>query len=189
MLKTFCTLFVLAGFTTGCAVLIPFVEPKSQVPAVETDELFDPEIPLQAFINVPSPVAQAVGTRELPPLANNLAITPARAKSDVLYRQLIEQLKSPDAAKRTCAATELASLNRKRSDLIPHLVRALRYDQSKWVRRAAAKSLGKIGSKDVIQPLMQAQNDRDKWVAHTATNALQQARSRLSISGDQLASL
>jgi hypothetical protein len=189
MLKTIFTLIMLAGFTSGCAVLIPFVESKSQVPAVDSDDLFDDQLPLQAFISVPPPSARTASVQELPPLENHFAITGARAKSDVLYRQLVLQLKNPDAAKRTCAATELASLNRNKGDLIPHLVHALRYDQSKWVRRAAAKSLGKIGSKDVIQPLMQAQNDRDKWVAHTATNALQQARSHLSYSSDQLASL
>jgi hypothetical protein len=172
---------------SGCAVLIPFVQEQQareqQVLAAQQAE----EAARLAVIN-PPPVHIAASSEERPfhsPAAgndatgNNYVISGRRAKSDQLYRQLVRQLKNPDPAKRTCAATDLSRLNRSSGDLIPHLVRALRTDNSKWVRRAAVKSLGRIGTRAVIAPLTAALNDRDRWVAHSAANALQGVRTRI----------
>lgn len=114
-------------------------------------------------------------------MENRTTISARASRSDDLYVRLINQLKSGNAAERTCAATDLAQMRGRRDESIRHLSYALRNDQSKWVRRAAAKSLGKIGTSAVIAPLTAALRDRDKWVAHSAANALSNAR-RASLS-------
>jgi len=147
------------------------------------------------FIFAGCTVAESPVTVESPrPLsASEAAMAPARRKqdavglnrrtpttkerrSDGLFQILLIRLHSSDPAERTCAATDMGSLLLSRDKLIPPLVQALKYDESKWVRRAAAKSLGKIGSRAVIQPLTEALRDRDRWVAHSAANALKALR-------------
>ena len=107
---------------------------------------------------------------------NNTFLSGRALRSDEVFQRLLTQLRSGDAAKRTCAATDLGYLRRSTRELIPPLVEALRNDRSKWVRRAAAKSLGRIGSREVISPLRQALGDRDRWVAHSAAKALARLR-------------
>ncbi len=105
---------------------------------------------------------------------NNRTMTRAEIRSERTYRKLITQLQNGTAAERTCAATDLGRLQRPHSDLIPPLARALRTDDNKWVRRAAARSLGRLKNPAATQPLREALRDRDHWVAHSAANALSQ---------------
>jgi len=100
-----------------------------------------------------------------------------RARQAAAYRTkkvqaLVHQLQHGNDALRTSAATDLGNLNQMHSQVIPHLASALTNDKSKWVRRAAAKSLGHLGSQQGVAPLKKALSDRDKWVAHSAANAL-----------------
>lgn len=54
---------------------------------------------------------------------------------------------------------------------VPGLIRAL-FDQNAAVRRASAKALGKIGSKDAINALKVAVNDSDTGASRLAAEAL-----------------
>jgi hypothetical protein len=86
---------------------------------------------------------------------------------------LIHQLKHQDAAARTNAATDLGQLGPKAESAVGPLVHALHYDESKWVRRAAAKSLPKISRNPTVYTALQrATKDSNKWVAHSASRAL-----------------
>ncbi len=196
-LRSLCSgfaLFFILNSLSGCAVLIPFVAESQidqlavlgppcyrEMPKISASRDFD----LDFANNDPS--MRSAG------YDNNYVITPRRAKSDSLYRQLLQQLKHSDPAKRTCAATDLAALSRNKNDIIPYLADVLKHDANKWVRRAAAKSLGKIGTNTVIAPLTAALGDSDKWVAHSAANALEKVRARLSVaqirSSEQIAAL
>lgn len=160
--RLFATIFACVVYG-GCAVSDPNVNPKISFLRPEATTL-------------PAPLSQA--RIESVGFTNNYTISPSAALSDALYSRLVAELQSDNAARRTCAATDMAQLKKRQNEVILHLSHALRFDASKWVRRAAAKSLGKIGTRDVIGPLTAALSDRDKWVAHSAANALQRLRAR-----------
>lgn len=105
-------------------------------------------------------------------MANNVSLRFLKQPNPSVTARLVRQLQSGNAAERTCAATDLGSLRLNRSELFTYLAFALRNDESKWVRRAAAKSLGKLGLAKAIAPLTEALKDSDHWVAHSAANAL-----------------
>ena len=123
-------------------------------------------------------VQKNVAQRPASGMENNTVLTPREAASAAHYARLLEQLRSTNAAQRTCAATDLGRIDGRRNETVAHLSFILKNDSSKWVRRAAAKSLGRIGTREVVAPLTAALSDRDKWVAHSAANALQQVRRR-----------
>jgi len=105
-------------------------------------------------------------------MTNNVSLRYSRQDAPGLAEQLIAQLQRGSAAERTCAATDLGSLRSNKNELLSYLAFALRNDESKWVRRAAAKSLGKLRLTAAIAPLTEALKDSDRWVAHSAANAL-----------------
>lgn len=85
---------------------------------------------------------------------------------------LLRRLRDESAAVRTNAATELAGIRPTSKEIEPALVEALRNDPSKWVRRAAARTLGRLRLRTAESALRTAVSDRDHWVAHSATEAL-----------------
>ncbi|HQH27297.1 MAG TPA: HEAT repeat domain-containing protein, partial [Oligoflexia bacterium] len=92
---------------------------------------------------------------------------------------LIKQLKHNDAAVRTNAATDLGAIGPGAHDAIEPLAQAARDDSSKWVRRAAVKSLPRISSGPrVVDVLAAACNDKDRWVAQSAEKVLRRMRSK-----------
>jgi hypothetical protein len=88
--------------------------------------------------------------------------------------QLVQQLHHSSVLVRAYAAFDLGELGPRASSAVPALVTALEKDEAKHVRRASAKALGKIG--DAACParpaLRRGLNDRDRYVAGTAENAL-----------------
>ena len=155
-------------FLTGCSLLGSIsgcvIAPENQPEAIV----------VSTVQSAPAPVPAR--PKRIPLGSNRRVPTVRERRSDGLFQILVIRLHSSDPAERTCAATDMGTLLRPPSELIPPLVQALKHDQSKWVRRAAAKSLGKIGSRAAIQPLTEALNDKDQWVVHSAANALRSLR-------------
>lgn len=89
---------------------------------------------------------------------------------------LLAALSSADAATRTCAVTDLGFLPHFRHEIVPPVSHAVVNDESKWVRRAAVKTLAKVASADAIPLLRRALTDRDRWVQHSAAKALERLR-------------
>ena len=79
---------------------------------------------------------------------------------------------------RTHAATDLGQSGDSSTRVLNALSSAMRNDSSKWVRRAAVKSLEKVGGSRAIPYLQQATRDRNKWVAHSAQKALNRLKWR-----------
>ena len=92
-------------------------------------------------------------------------------RSALLLKRYLVQLQDKQPAVRATAATSIGLLGPKASGAVQPLILALN-DQDKFVRRAAVKSLAKIGSKDAVEPIRRRLNDRDKYVAHSAARAL-----------------
>ena len=144
----------------GCLVLLPFTEP---------DELARKEI-IQPEACTETHAFEPVVVKRFSPLAPEKAFP-----KDIRMRRLeklVHQLSSSSDVQRTHAATDIGLMGAYAEPAIPNLSEALLTDESKWVRRTAAKSLAKIGSPRGIPPLKQALNDRDKYVAHSAERAL-----------------
>lgn len=108
---------------SGCAALLPFVEPDQQGPGFSTDE--------RRFSMQSAP-------RKLPTRQN--VRRPDRLTT------LIHNLKHGNDVTRTHAAYWLGELGAQATPAIPTLNGALLNDDSRWVRRASAKALGKIRS-------------------------------------------
>jgi len=88
------------------------------------------------------------------------------------YEKLLRQLQSPSDVNRAHAAYWLGEMRSGAIRAAPQLVAALS-DRSNWVRRAAAKALGKIGDEKTLPELKAARNDRDKFVSESARLAVQ----------------
>lgn len=84
----------------------------------------------------------------------------------------LKNLTSYNDAVRTTAATELGYLGVPRADVLEALRTATWKDRSKWVRRAAVKSVSKLAGKNAIPTLKNALKDRDPWVVHSAKQSL-----------------
>jgi len=145
---------ILTCCATGCVVLVPLVkyEPSKEHRA---DAL--------------------LVQRYRPDKLHSFAPSIGEVKSMQLRRKitrLIKQLRNKDDVARTHAATDLGNMRAKARIAISALATVIKEDNSKWVRRAAARALGKIGSRQALPPLQTALRDRDKWVAHSAQKSL-----------------
>lgn len=141
---------------SGCFVLIPFVEPDEQATCQRCR------------------IATATGP----------AVRTSRQQSSKpdKFSRLLAQLNSSRDVDRAHAAFWLGE------ELNPAAVEALVYrlqnDTSKWVRRASAKALAKIGDSRALEPLRRAMHDRDPFVAKSAQAAyasLSRATSRAAL--------
>lgn len=81
---------------------------------------------------------------------------------------LLQALREDDMYLRMAITAALISIG---LPAVPGLVRAL-FDHKAPVRRASAKALGKIGSRDAINPLKVAAQDSDPHVSRFAIEAL-----------------
>lgn len=95
-----------------------------------------------------------------------------RVRSNLKDSSLYYQLDSPNDAQRTRAVTELLHLNDNNPDVISKLESLVVTDDSKWVRRASVKALAKLSGRDSLSTLKYAKKDKDKWVRHSATEAI-----------------
>ncbi len=168
---------------SGCVVFVPFIEsdlPQSPTGsatsyayekscAISQDPIvhfFAPQPP-GAIADVKS---AALRSRSAPQPRRSPRLSKRARKLSLLLRQL----ERGDEIVRTHAASDLGMMGSYASPAVDELGRALRFDSSKWVRRAAARSLGKIGSRQGIPALQRAvQSDRNKYVAHSAQRSLQ----------------
>jgi len=149
-------ILLLGFFVAGCAPLyIPHLEEsaRSKVKEVNTVRSYVPR--RSEFVSIH-------------PSEPDRIVAPFRRSVHHLRKFLFHQ----DAAVRTHAATYLGGLGHRARHAIPELGHALRRDNSPWVRRAAAKSLGKIGGQRAREELRYALNDGDKWVVHSVRRSL-----------------
>jgi len=129
---------------SGCVAVVPFVEPD----------------------------AQAQGAKPCNSCRASLRYREAKgAVKEDRYEKLLKQLKGSSEVNRAHAAYWLGEMRANALKASPHLVTALS-DRSNWVRRAAAKALGKIGDDKSLPALKAARNDRDKFVADSAKLAV-----------------
>lgn len=96
---------------------------------------------------------------------------------DARTDELLLQLREGNAALRTNAVTDLGLLAPLRGDAVSAVIYALKNDESKWVRRAAARTLGRLQLRNSASALRVALNDGDKWVSHSAAEALKRISS------------
>ncbi len=123
----------------------------------------------------------ADASSKMQPLARKVRLslrnkTLAKASGKTRVDSLISQLGHSNDVVRTHAATDLGMLGSKAQRAVVPLSNALERDSSKWVRRAAVKALAKIGTPDVLGPLTLALHDSNKYVAHSAKQALRRLR-------------
>jgi HEAT repeat protein len=84
----------------------------------------------------------------------------------------LERLEDTNPAVRTRAVTEVAEFNYSSDEIIAKLERMASNDESKWVRRAAVKSLSKISGNRSKNIISSACSDEDEWVRHSAKKAM-----------------
>lgn len=116
-------------------------------------------------------VEQDQSAVEQPPLSCKIAQEQKIAKINPVDKAL-KNLTSINDAVRTTAATELGFIGQARPDVLIALKTATWKDRSKWVRRAAVKSVYKLAGRDAIPTLKNALKDKDPWVVHSAQRAL-----------------
>ena len=143
----------------GCIVLLPLLEQEPKKPTSLA------EVQVQ---EAKSKVHKAA------PLKRKIKDLVVKKPSKVVL--LMRELKEGNEVVRTHAATDLGYMAPRSRVAIPALSTALLYDPSKWVRRAAAKALGRIGGRRVVQPLEKALSDKDKWVRHSVANVLKRLK-------------
>jgi hypothetical protein len=171
---------------SSCVLLVPFVEtdlPKNELAcrcrannersAAATEEHQNKNFPY----TVPKPVLLLSSGRVQAAVQGTRQLVVRRAKPaptlQTRISALLGQLQDQNAALRTNAATDLGMIGPAASSAISPLIRAVKNDDSKWVRRAAVKALVKISSgPDVVKTLQFALGDSNVWVAHSAAGAL-----------------
>lgn len=110
-----------------------------------------------------------------------------RANHTATIPGLVQRLDHPSSVIRTHAATDLGLIGPRARAAVATLQRRMLTDENKWVRRASAKALGRIGDTTAAAAVRRATHDRDPWVAHSAVNALKRlqgsAGSSVEVSG------
>lgn len=96
---------------------------------------------------------------------------------DERIEELLVQFRTGNSAARTTAITDLGTLGPLNTHSMTVVLRALSSDESKWVRRAAARTLGRLQMGGTESALRVALGDNDKWVSHSASEALRKMRS------------
>lgn len=175
------------SFLQGCILLLPVIEnnqaaerkllaedhaktcPLTDGLGLSPDHRFDSMAEAQAFV-----AAHQSAKRTTPNKRRRVKMSKA-----MRVAMLVKQLRSGSEVSRTHAATDLGRMGKSAKGAIDDLSNSLRYDESKWVRRAAVKSLAKISGNSVVAPLTFALNDNNPWVVHSAKNALRKVRREL----------
>jgi HEAT repeat protein len=88
-------------------------------------------------------------------------------------REILERLNSPEPQQRAFAARQLAATQLPHDDVVDYLLLALR-DGNALVREAAAQSLGTLGAKTAVGPLLEVleRGSEDRNVRSAAAEAL-----------------
>ena len=175
---------LLTSALSGCVVFVPLIESdfkaEDRVVVAGVFEYENPELvpaALKQFDEYSEAQSFVAAHRTRPEPTRP---TPEMIRNARLAR-LINKLSADTAVSRTHAASDIGVLGSSARSAINPLARVLATDENKWVRRAAAKSLGKIGTQNVIEPLTKACSDKDKWVAHSAKNALRMVKKKLGL--------
>jgi hypothetical protein len=137
-------LALILSATSGCVAVVPFVQPDSQAQGISSC------ISCRASLRY----------REA-----KFAVKESR------YEKLLNQLQTSSDVNKVHAAYWLGEMRGDAVRATPHLVKALS-ENNNWVRRAAAKALGKIGDPRSLPALKAARNDRDKFVSESAKLAV-----------------
>lgn len=125
-----------------------------------------------ALVPLVNPDPQAQGISSCSSCRASMRYREAKfAVKESRYEKLLKQLQSPSDVDRAHAAFWLGELGADGIRATPKLVVALS-DTSNWVRRAAAKALGKIGDPKSLPALKAATGDPDKFVAQSAKSAV-----------------
>ena len=143
---------ICAFSTSGCVLLLPLFEPDEH--AKQMNSRYDP----------PSGVISTPVYSVKPKI---------KSSSEKRLTVLIGKLRDPKPVVRINAASQLGDMGPKAEPAVDQLIVSLR-DNHYWVRRASVKALGKIGSPRAIPALQVCLNDRNKYVAMSAHNAVGQ---------------
>ncbi len=168
---------------SGCFLMVPFIESDFEQGsnAHATSYAYEKtcsknlEDPTVHFFG-PTPPGALIAAKNDAIRAEGITVPrgPRLSKRERKLRLLLRQLQNGDEIVRTHAASDLGMMGSNARSAVDELAHALRFDSSKWVRRAAARSLGKIGSRQGIPALQRAgDNHRHKSVAHSAQRSLQ----------------
>lgn len=144
--KTTIVTLIMLGMS-GCVVFVPLIE----------------DDPFSTHVEVPATPLPSSSYRKTVQL--DRAVRPSKVE------KLIRSLQTGDPAARTNAATMLGYQNPVEPRSIDALITAL-HDDSKNVRRASVKALGRLKAQKAVPHLVAALRDRDKYVAHSAAGAL-----------------
>lgn len=149
--KILISLLACAAFS-GCVVLLPFIENQ-------TGEGTEGNARYAAAF---SPAARAQPKQRLTRFE----------KERRLLSRYVYNLGHQDAVVRIHAASHLGEMGSAAREAVDPLIRSL-HDPHYWVRRTAAKSLGKIGDPRAVDALVERmRRDSDRYVSHSAANAL-----------------
>lgn len=164
---------------SACVVLVPFVETDLTNSKAGRSSRLEPAQAAQSVSSGPLVYAapKAVFVLEASRVAAGLpprfAASRGALTTEARIRALLARLGDPNAAVRTNAATDLGLIGPQARAALGPLIRAVRSDESKWVRRAAVKALVKIScAPEVVKTLQLALGDSNEWVAHSAAGAL-----------------
>lgn len=156
MLRFFTLLYICTALS-GCVVLVPFVE--KDAPRKPKFETHSGCVTAQA---APKTAKKAVQVRKL---------TNAE-KQQRLISKYVYNLGAQDTVVRIHAASYLGEMGPAARSAVNPLIRSLS-DSHYWVRRTAAKSLGKIGDPRAVNALVERmRRDSDRYVNLSAANAL-----------------
>ena len=190
---------ILAILQSGCVAVVPFLHPDVALAPDGTVLQSAKGCPVSGIGQLPQAVASVDGAEDeaiklsfFAPMPASAAVESPRVKAPapkVVPRKpsreelsarrlsiLVQQLRDRSDVVRTHAASDLGRLGRYAAPAVKSLAYVLENDSSKWARRAAARSLGKIGEPSAVQPLVRALRDDNKWVAHSAERALNKIR-------------
>ena len=161
---------------SGCFALLPFVD--TETAAKESEAKAYREHYGESYAtaqDVPLSSSGSYTRGYSAPCRDGLCGREARRgadRSSLMLKRYLVQLRDKQPAVRATAATSIGLLGPKATIAVQPLIVALN-DQDKFVRRAAVKSLAKIGSREAVEPIRRKLQDRDKYVAHSAARALQ----------------
>lgn len=150
-LKTICLSALLLSVCSGCVAFVPLIEP---------DKSHDQTVVYHGRI----PAERHQGNVR-------------KSREATRLEHFVKRLDDPKAVVRTHAVFWLGEMGPTAAAAAPRIAALLVSDESPWVRRASAKALPKIVGSDARPALTSALRDRDRWVAHSAKNALQQINS------------
>jgi len=142
----------------GCVVFVPFLPEKQKA-----------EDDCNCGVSGPGKIpSSAVYPQQT---YRSKQLSPAEKKAQSKVKRLIRELRHEEVVVRIRAAGALGYMGSPGRVAIKPLILSL-HDEHKWVRRTAAKSLGRLNARSAVPSLARRLRDNDPWVAHSAANAL-----------------